>query len=173
MQPIPTPFVLDPERASHGADLDPQAAQINDALQESCAYAKQLWDELDAVRGYLLTASPADRDDDTAWQNWIAASGSVTSAMCGPYGDAGFGLEEAQHEAQSRRAAMAESNQRPATQEPAQPSAAQEAAGPQSATQQPATQPSPAHGSRYKRAATVALVLLAIRGARPRRRAES
>ena len=159
MQPIPTPFVLDPDRASHGADLDPQAAQINDALKESCAYAKQLWDELNAVRGYLLTASPAARDDDTAWQNWIAASGSVTSAMCGPYGDAGFGLEEAQHEAQNRRAAMAEPTTtpepRPVGDRPTVPAA------------------TPAPTNRYRRAATVALVLLAIRGARPRRRAES
>lgn len=89
------------------------------ALQHSCAYGRQLWYTLDAVRRYLLAALPPDpqissttandaappirpRDED-GWQDWINAYAAVTSVLCGPAGDEGIGLSEAQLQADHRR----------------------------------------------------------------------
>ena len=95
--PIPTPQLRDPD------------------------YAQQLWHDLDAMRAYLLNSLPPDPrspgphltsstaptgpEDDTGWSNWISAYATVTSILCGPHGDSGFGLEEAQREATVRRSA--------------------------------------------------------------------
>lgn len=73
------------------------------------------------MRGYLLnslppdprapgphptaSASPTGPDDDTGWDNWIAAYATVTSVLCGPNGDSGYGLGEGRREANLRRTA--------------------------------------------------------------------
>lgn len=125
MQPIPTPKVLDPNRILDNdrndltADHEARAALLEAALHESCAYAQQLWDTDNALRAYLMSslpdprspgahprvgASPAGPDDDQGWDNWIDAYAAVTSVLCGPQGDSGFGLGEARHAAEQRRA---------------------------------------------------------------------
>lgn len=127
MQTIPKPEVLDPDRPlRHGAaqltgDDRPETELLTNALHESCEYAQQLWDDLDAIRQYLLdslppdprapgehataSASPTGPDDEQGWQNWINAFAEVASVLCGPHGDSGFGLSRAQQEAQIRRTA--------------------------------------------------------------------
>ncbi len=45
---------------------------------------------------------PADPDYIARWDAWINAYGAVTSVLCDPHGDGGFGLEQARREAQSR-----------------------------------------------------------------------
>ncbi len=59
MQSIPTPEVLDPDRvlvndrADFTADHQTRAALLEKALHESCAYAGELWNELNAVRHFF------------------------------------------------------------------------------------------------------------------------
>lgn len=127
MLDIPKPQVLDPDRplrhrgTEFTQDDRPEAEVLSIALHESCEYAEQLWDDLDAMRRYLLeslppvsrvsadrdtvAASPTGPDDEQGWQNWINAFAEVTSVLCGPHGDSGLGLRRAREEAQSRRAA--------------------------------------------------------------------
>lgn len=130
MHSIPMPQLLDPDRPLANdrdtfttKDEDkPRAELLDKALHETCAYAGQLWENLDAARQYLLEslppdpqtpgpstmpfASPAGPDDDAGWERWIAAYASVTSVLCGPHGDSGFGLREALGTAQQRRTAV-------------------------------------------------------------------
>lgn len=127
MQPIPKPDLLDPDRilvndrndffCSH----ETRAHALEAALRDSCVYAQQLWDDLDAARAYLLHSLPPDPaaretqlptgtsptgpDDQTGWDNWMNAYAAVTSTLCGPHGDSGFGVAEAHREANLRRAA--------------------------------------------------------------------
>ena len=127
--PIPTPHVLNPDRLlandrggfGTADDHKSRADLLDKALQDSCAYAQQLWDNLDAVRHYLMdslppdprspgphpspSAAPTGPDDEQGWENWIAAYASVTSVLCGPHGDSGLGLHEARGAAQERRTA--------------------------------------------------------------------
>jgi len=127
MHPIPEPELLDASRMLTD-DRDDftitehrnRANMLADALQDSCRYAQQLWHELDDVRRYLLRCLPDDPqrpdarrtataptgpDDDAGWSDWIATYAAVTSVLCGPHGDSGFGAEQARHEAYQRRVA--------------------------------------------------------------------
>lgn len=96
MQPIPTPQILDPDRQlandrgslSTAEDHEARAELLDKALHETCAYAQQLWHQLDADRQYLMgslppdprspgphpraSASPTGPDDQQGWDNWIA-----------------------------------------------------------------------------------------------------
>lgn len=186
MQPIPPPEVLDPNRVmrSNKVDASTDDKEINDlladALQQTCRYAQQLWRDLDAVRAYLLdslppdprapglhptaSASPTGPDDQPGWDKWITAYASITSVLCGPQGDSGFGLGEAREAARRRRTA-------PVLQvygEHLEPRAAAE--------QTPAPVSSRVHALRADRtrvaraAAAAIVVLLAARGLRPHRR---
>jgi hypothetical protein len=125
MQPIPEPELLDPARVGSDEREGMTAGEHRDrarlyakALDESCEYARQLWHELDTVRGYLLRSLPDDParpdarrhataptgpDDETGWQEWMTTYGRVTSVLAGIHGDAGFGESEAQREARARR----------------------------------------------------------------------
>jgi hypothetical protein len=186
MQPIPTPELLDPDRRiindadNFTVDHETRAHALDEALHHTCAYAQQLWHHLDAMRGYLLTslppdphspgphptasASPTGPDDDTGWDNWITAYAAVTSALCGPHGDSGYGLSEGRREATLRRSAPRVPNQ---TQHP-DPSTTPASAN---LTKETDTAPSPRRASRSHtghQAATVVLILLALRGLRPR-----
>jgi hypothetical protein len=128
MQPIPLPELLDPDRqlrndrADVANDDDRTRAELLDtALHDSCRYAQQLWQELDTTRAYLLESlppdprepgdhtrtatAPAGPDDEDGWNAWMERFAAVTSALCGPHGDSGFGLGRARQEAQRRRTA--------------------------------------------------------------------
>lgn len=128
IQPIPMPQVLDPDRTlsdereemSEEEHRD-RARKLSTALKEACDYGKQLWNDLAAVRRYLVdalpadprapgehptdTASPTGPDDDEGWDKWITAYAAITSSLAGPHGDSGFGLTEARQVAQLRRTA--------------------------------------------------------------------
>jgi hypothetical protein len=188
-QQIPTPQVLDPDRVlvnARGdltADHESRAKLLEVALHDSCAYAQQLWHDLDAMRGYLLnslppdprtpgvhttvSASPTGPEDDTGWDNWINAYSAVTSVLCGPHGDSGFGVTEARHAANLRRTApiVRVHADHPGTGTHIDQEHAQRA---QAATER---RPQESRGPRFARVAgTTMLVLLALRGLRPHRR---
>ena len=123
--PIPKPQVLDPHRLlvndedDFTANHEARAALLQQALETSCSYAEQLWDDLNAMRQYLLDclppdphtttgpvasgAAPTGPDDEQGWHNWMTAFAATTSVLCGPHGDSGFGLSRARQEAQRRR----------------------------------------------------------------------
>ena len=194
MQPIPPPHVLDPDRilandrGDFTEDHKARAALLDDALHETCAYAKQLWDTLDAARAYLmeslppdphdagphdrLGARPAGPDDEEGWQNWMSAFAGVTSVLAGPQGDSGFGLQTAQHAAQVRRDAPSVhvTAKLHTLHEEAERTAAQRTAA---EPRRRSTTGAAAGGSpAIARMAGGALVgILALRGLRPRRRA--
>jgi len=180
MQKIPRPELLDPDRLLLDTRDDltadehaSRAALLDHALHDSCSYAQQLWQNLDAVRGYLLaslppdprspdssgrrSAAPAGPDDEPGWQNWIAAYAAVISVLAGPHGDSGYGSEEAQREARDRRLVLPEP---PA----AEPPGAEPAVDPAPA-RQPAGQAAPSR-SRVRLVARLAILLLAVRGLR-------
>ncbi|HST49964.1 hypothetical protein [Jatrophihabitans sp.] len=187
MHEIPKPELLDPDRLllDDRNDLTAdehasRAALLNQALHESCGYAQQLWQSLDAVRGYLLdslppdphaldpdaldqpgrrSAAPTGPDDEAGWENWITAYATVTSVLAGPHGDSGFGSDEARREARDRRQVLPEP---PAAPEPVR-EPAPEAAG--LAARRPDGHTA-AGRSRLRLAARVAVLLLAIRGLR-------
>jgi hypothetical protein len=129
---IAKPEVLDPHRILENdidnftANHEARAVLLQRALNDSCSYAEQLWDTLNALRQYLLDCLPPDAsptaeptsnrpalvgvgaaptgpDDEQGWPTWITAFASVTSVLCGPHGDSGFGLSRAQEEARRRR----------------------------------------------------------------------
>ncbi len=124
-QPIPKPQVLDPHRRlvndedDFTANNEARDRLLQRALETSCGYGGQLWDNLNAMRQYLLDclppdphevsgpiatgAAPTGPDDEVGWQNWMAAFADVTSVLCGPHGDSGFGLSRAREEARRRR----------------------------------------------------------------------
>jgi hypothetical protein len=124
--------VLDPHRILENdidnftANHEARAVLLQRALNDSCSYAEQLWDTLNALRQYLLGclppdprttpepipnrpaligggAAPTGPDDEQGWQNWITAFAAATSVLCGPHGDSGFGRSRAQEEARRRR----------------------------------------------------------------------
>jgi hypothetical protein len=185
MQPIPTPQVLDPDRilADDRDDFTvhhrTREQLLDEALHATCAYAQQLWHDLDAMRAYLLDslppdprapgphptacASPVGPDDETGWANWISAYAAVTSVLCGPGGDSGYGLAEARREATLRRTApvLHIHAEHPDAQHRVDQASVDDL-GPKRRRE---------GRSRTKRATgTAILVFLAVRGLRPRRR---
>jgi hypothetical protein len=112
MQPIPAqipvPELLDPDRLlSPERDdftLDDHrelADRMERAIQDSCGYGRQLWAQLQTVRGYLLEYVPP-RDDD-GWATWVDTYAHTTSVLAGARGDSGHGLTEARVTAQQHR----------------------------------------------------------------------
>jgi hypothetical protein len=185
MDPIPQPHLLDPDRLldpqrdDFVADHESRAEMYATGLRESCGYAQQLWHTLDDLRGYLMASLPPDPrrpgehvtcaaptgpDDEVGWTRWIDTFSSVTSVLCGPHGDSGYGYGEARHAAQLRRDVPR--GLRPAETVTIRPD--DPPAGVVSAPEQADD------GTRSKRlrVAIVAVVIaLAVRGALPRRRA--
>ena len=183
MQPIPAPHLLDPDRLldphrdDFTADHESRAEMYKAGLRETCEYAQQLWQTLDQVRGYLIAslppdprepgnhvtcASPTGPDDEAGWTNWVDTFASVTSVLCGPHGDSGFGFGEARRAAQLRIDAPV--NTMPVHDD--RPAAVESAPAPP----EPGTQTSAARGhGRVRAVATGVLVLLAARGLLPRR----
>lgn len=125
--PIPVPNVLNPHRVLSDkrdemtlVDHQERADRLERALEQSCSYGRQLWDQLEAIREYLIACLPSDPrtqptaarrgarpegvSDDDGWAGWVQAYSSVTSALAGPRGDAGHGLSEARLIEQDRRA---------------------------------------------------------------------
>lgn len=96
---IPQPELLDPNRNDLGKwpdDLD----RVMAALRDSCAYATDLWQTLDAVREYLLILAgegekPTVLHDGHDWEQWAIVYAGVTSRLAGATGDNGFGESEA------------------------------------------------------------------------------
>lgn len=124
--PIPLPSVLESDRGhlqgnENAADsAEEQLQQVRAALDVACRYGQELWHGVDALRAYLLhslppdprtpgrhltSASPTGPDDEAGWQNWMAAYAQAHSVLAGPQGDSGFGVSEAEREAQLRRSA--------------------------------------------------------------------
>jgi hypothetical protein len=191
MHEIPQPEVLDPDRMLL-ADRDDltaddhasRAALLGQALHESCAYARQLWQSLDAVRGYLLdslppdphaagrsgrrSAAPTGPDDDEGWESWITAYAAVTSVLTGPHGDSGFGSEEARREARDRRLVLTE--QPTAGPEGHPDGAGEPMADTARVPARPQAEPVAAGRSPLRLAARLAVLLLAVRGLRRGRR---
>jgi hypothetical protein len=184
MEPIAMPEVLDPERLLSddreemtGDEHRARAQKLNEALHESCAYGQQLWHDLDKLRTYLMeslpddprrpgptraSASPTGPDDAQGWDAWIGAFATVTSALAGPHGDSGYGLSEARHAAEQRRSApvlhvYAEHPEVAAHESDDKPQSV------------PIKPPQDTRTRALRIAGTVALVMLAIRGALPRR----
>lgn len=111
------------DRGDFGTAEDHRARAdlLDNALHESCAYAQQLWHHLDAVHHYLIESLPSDPrspglhprvsaaptgpNDERGWDDWITAFASVASVLCGPQGDSGYGLGEARRKAEERRTA--------------------------------------------------------------------
>jgi hypothetical protein len=177
IMPIPTPSVLDPGRSltdkreaiSEREDVS-TSESLQRALNESCSYGQQLWQTLDAVRDYLTdslpldprtpgdhtitSASPTGPTDDDGWNQWIDAYAAVTSTLVGPHGDAGYGLSEARNAANLRRSS---------------PVLAVHAAHPANLNTAAPDRGEPARPGPIRTLATAALLLLALRGLRPRR----
>jgi hypothetical protein len=126
---IPKPELLDAGRVSYDDREDftveehrSQSQMLAKALEESCHYADMLWEQLDAVRGYLLDslppelrsvgpraaigASPTGPDDEAGWQRWTDTFAATVSTLCGAHGDSGFGLSNAHDEARVRRTSL-------------------------------------------------------------------
>jgi hypothetical protein len=188
MYEIRKPELLDPKRVDSEehekmsvAERRAQTELLAKALAESCEYAEQLWNQLDALRGYLLdslppdprkpgphttaAASPSGPDDEAGWQNWINAFAGTTSALCGPHGDSGFGLSRAREEAQLRRTA-------PELTLHARHPELSTTAGASEATSTPQPTATPGNKvsslSAMKTVAGVVVAVLALRGLRPR-----
>lgn len=122
MHEIPQPEVLNPDRLGGNRDTmgfggDPETAErLFRELQETCEYARALWQQLDAVRNYLVDslprpaatggplggASPAGRDDERGWQAWTDVYTAVVGCLEGPRRDSGFGHDEARQIVRSR-----------------------------------------------------------------------
>jgi hypothetical protein len=127
MDQISMPELLDPDRmvvSSRGdlVDHDRQRmiSGLEQAIRELCTYGQRMWNDLNAMRAYLLESlppisvsartatSPTGPDDEQGWQNWINAYAAITSVLTGPHGDDEYGWEEAHHEANLRRARTGE-----------------------------------------------------------------
>jgi hypothetical protein len=125
-KPIPLPEVLEPDclrgqqEATTEQDVQGRLNQVERALADACDYGRTLWQDIDSLRSYLLHSLPPDPrsprpdrigaaptgpDDEAGWQDWMAAYAETHSALAGPRGDSGFGVEEARYEAQVRRSA--------------------------------------------------------------------
>lgn len=199
MYEIPKPELLSPDRVDRddredftAEDHRSQSQLLAKALGESCAYADHLWEQLNALRGYLLdslppdprtpgphttaAAAPSGPDDEDGWANWIKAFAATTSVLCGSHGDSGFGLSRARQEAQLRRTAPALTRPVDRLEPTAPPPAADDAM-----TDSPApgtVEAAPSNGdpaTRFVKAAAVGVIaVLALRGLRtaPRHRAD-
>jgi hypothetical protein len=125
MEDVPRPDVLNPDRLMTNERSEmtleehrSRARLLDDALHETCDYAQQLWDRLDAMRHYLVDmlpeqpaegarlgcARPAGPDDEQGWWDWRNAYAGVTSILAGPHEDSGFGADEADQIARGRLA---------------------------------------------------------------------
>jgi hypothetical protein len=188
MYEIPKPHVLDPDRIDRddreeftAEDHRSRAQLFATALGETCEYADQLWNQVNALRSYLLdslppdprkpgphttaSASPVGPDDDQGWRDWINAFATTTSVLCGPHGDSGFGLSRAREEAQLRRTApeLALHARRPASSPEPAP-----AADPSTEADEPKER-AEGHSSwsPLKIAGAAAIAILTVRGLRP------
>ena len=202
--PIPKPQVLDPHRRlvndedNFTANHEARAVLLQRALETSCAYADQLWDDLNAMRQYLLDclppdphtthspvatgAAPTGPEDEQGWQNWMTAFAEVTSVLCGPHGDSGFGLSRAREEAQHRRTPLSAGGTRAGSSEDDPSPAGSEHVDPPRATPHPSVaegsmtpshqDTAPTEQRNHRRLArTVGMAVLigfALRGLRPR-----
>lgn len=191
MQEIPKPELLDPDRVDRddredmtAEDHRSQAQLLSKALEESCGYADQLWQQLNEVRAYLLaslppdprlpghkdtaSASPTGPDDQVGWERWISTFANTTSVLCGAHGDSGFGLSTAKEEAQVRRTAQVLNMQHRLVEDGIKPPPGFEASAAPAAAPAPAAAASAtARGwSALKIAGAVVTGALALRGLR-------
>jgi hypothetical protein len=122
MYDIPQPEVLDPDRLGGNrdsmgfAESKEVAGRLRRELEESCAYGRALWQQLDAVRRYLVDslprpaaaglplggAAPTGRDDEHGWRAWTDIYAAVVGTLEGPRRDSGFGYDEARQIVRSR-----------------------------------------------------------------------
>jgi hypothetical protein len=122
MYDIPTPEALDAHRFGGNRDSMGFAAGKDVAdrllreLEETCTYARALWQQLDEVRHYLVDslprpaangaplggAAPTGRDDEQGWQAWTDIYTAVVGTLEGPRRDSGFGHDEARQIVRSR-----------------------------------------------------------------------
>jgi hypothetical protein len=196
--PVPMPQILDPDRLltrerddMTAGEHRSRAKQFEDALNESCEYAQQLWKRLEQTRDYLVRmlppdphdpdysgpygAAPTGPDDEAGWEAWIDAYSEVTSALAGPHGDSGYGRSEARLVAQFRRDVDPAAGQTPSG-DPARETEPVTSASPTSSAHQP--EPSPPSGvdadagpaRRLRQAGLAVLTVLALRGLRRRPR---
>ena len=113
MTEIPRPDLLEPDRVvrqqrntpPEADDLQAEIEILEGALRDSCGYATQLWERLDAVREYLVGILPPGPGftEERTWDEWVDAYAAVTSVLAGPRGDSGFGGDEARRLARARR----------------------------------------------------------------------
>lgn len=185
MESIPKPEVLDAGRVLRDDREDMSASEHRDqaqvldaALHQSCDYATQLWETLDSVRGYLyhnlppVQSAAAGDEAGPDWpegeQDWIEVSAAVTSVLCGPHGDSGFGRERAVQEAQRRRSPAPPQSQ--TVSPPPGPTSSEVS---HAGSHDPQPSPTPLRdgraGQTARRLAAVVLIALAARGMRPRR----
>jgi hypothetical protein len=179
MDPITMPGLLSSDQprfaaGEHEATPDEKLRDCAKQLEQVRHYGRALWQQLDTVRHYLVASLPPDPhlpnaairagaaptgpDDDSGWNEWISAYASTISALAGPQGDSGYGLQTAQHEAQNRRSAeVVGVHARHANLDHAQRPVGT-----------PDTAARPAN--RIRTALNIALVILALRGLRPRSR---
>jgi hypothetical protein len=199
MYEIPKPELLNPDRVDRddrehftAEDHRSRAQLFAKALGESCAYADQLWEQVDALRGYLLeslppdprtpgarttaAASPTGPDDEDGWSKWINAFATTTSVLCGAHGDSGFGLSRAREEARLRRTApelilQARHPEFAAAQPKAEVAA--ESPAPEGASDDPSHEARNSTTAILKAVAATVVGVLALRGLRtpPRKRA--
>lgn len=174
---IPVPRVLDPNRI--GADADGgghDRAELENALEESRGYARELWKGLETIRRYLLmrvpapdepnypASSPVGLDDEEGWQRWMAAFAELSSLLAGPNGDQGVGRRRALDEATARRTApvlrLAAAHPRVMTDLAAQEAGASGAG---------ATEPEATKRPKWWFAVLTVVVVVALRGIRPRK----
>lgn len=189
MEPIPIPELLNPERPMRRRgtrvreDDRPDEEVLRTALHETCDYARQLWDDLDGVRQYLLAslpsdpqnpgphpvacASPTGPDDQEGWERWITAYATVSSILVGPHGDSGYALTRARHEAEIRRSAPI------LALAPKLPTPAHMDEKRESSDDKRPLEPivGSSRSKMFRASIEVGLVLLALRGLRARRRA--
>ena len=99
MEDIPRPDILNPDRLKSNERSEmtleehrSRARLLDNALHESCDYAQQLWERLDALRQYLVdmlppqptegvalgAAHPTGADDEQGWWDWRNAYAGVT-----------------------------------------------------------------------------------------------
>jgi hypothetical protein len=193
MQPIREPELLDPNRilAEERDDFTieehrSRSRLFAQALRDSCEYAQQVWHQLDATRGYLHRCLPDDPsrpgarrsrtaptgpDDEDGWTDWMQTYAAAHSVLAGPHGDSGFGESEAHREARSRRAHTPVTDQMPdqPLDDPMVHRVELEAAAHHRAATEPTSPPSPRKNALLMRLPLAVLVLLAVRGLRPRR----
>lgn len=108
MQAIPKPQALDADAMLFQVPQGDEE-RFAETLRGTCAYAEQLWRQLQAVREYLLRstqegrARPAGPQDEPGWREWRDIYAAVTGVLAGPRHDAGFAASEAELESRYRR----------------------------------------------------------------------